>query len=126
MEYVTGKSNNVEIIKNVINERNHNKIKSMEEINYGRKRNHCKRKKDKLARVMRNNANGIVSDNFRTMNNSPIKLNDGEAFSRYDIRSTNMSPLNNRREFLSKSPVDMNTLNVTTRNNLSLLPIQPV
>lgn len=107
LKYVTGKAENNEIIRNVIEERNNNKVKSLEDVNLGRKRNNCKRKQNKLARLMRNNGNFVQSDAFRTMNNSPMRnLED----------STNNQQLEyslNKRECFSKSPIgSVNTIDV--------------
>ena len=44
MKYITGKGKNAEIMQNVIDQRNHNKVKSLEETSAFKKNKICKNK----------------------------------------------------------------------------------
>lgn len=88
-----------------------------------KRKTHCKKKQNRLARIMRNNGKPAVSEAFRTLNNSPTK-NFDDVMSRND-RGQDVTYAS-KRDCFSKSPVDFNTLNVTESNKISLKPIIPV
>jgi hypothetical protein len=123
VEYITGKANNNEIIQNVIDERNNNKVKSLEEVNLGRKRNHCKKKQNKLTKYFRNNPNFAASEAFATVNNTTSKnLCDPRSSRNLQLKGFDQTELD-RRECMSKSPIDLNTLTLNEPNKICLKPI---
>ena len=62
--YVTGKQNNSEIVNNVITERINDKVKSLEDVQISIKKNW--KKKHKVSRMFRNNANMNAADAMKT------------------------------------------------------------
>jgi hypothetical protein len=89
VDFITGRAENNEVVKNVINERNHHKVKSLEECNIPRQRKHCKKKQFRLNRMMKNIANPAESEAFRTMSYSPLKSFNDATLSRNQQEPTN-------------------------------------
>ena len=126
VEYVTGKASNNEIMKNVIDERNNHKVKSLEEWNIQKSKRQCKRKQTKLNRILRNGGNPAESDAFRTMSYSPLKTFNDHSSNNINGRKEKNDTILDRRECMSKSPDELNSLTIDESCKNNLKPIHPV
>ena len=74
---------------------------------------------------MRNGGNPAESEAFRTMSYSPLKsFNDPRKSKNTNKRKDHID--SDRRECMSKSPADMNSITIEDSNKNNLKPIQPV
>lgn len=122
LHYVTGKDQNNEIMRNVIDERLNNKVKSLEDVSM-RKRSHCKKKK--LARLFRNNPNIAASEAVKTIDPPSRGMSDPRSMQGFRSPGCLERTFSDNREMMSMSPLGMQTLNVT-ENKPFLKPIVPV
>ena len=126
VEFVTGKTDNNEVVKNVINERNNYKVKSLEEWNIPKQKRHWKKKQFRLNRIMRNVQNATESEAFRTMSYSPLKsFNDSSPVKNQNQVLNREDSIIEKREWFSKSPWDFNSI-CGDENKGFLKPTQPM
>lgn len=126
LTYITGKGKNAEIVQNVINERNHNKVKSLEETSAFKKNRMCK-KKSKLYKNMKNdNYIKNMNESVRTQNNfSPLKSTLEPRESR-NVNQTFLSdPGQIGRENMSKSPVEI-MRTITPNDGANKIFLKPI
>lgn len=124
VEYVTGKASHTEIIKNIIEERNHHKFKSLEECTIQKPKKICK-KKLRLNKLSKYSGNLAESEAFKTMSCSPLKSFHDPRKSKNTNETRNQVDLH-KRNFMSKSPEDMNSLTIDEGNKKNARHIQLV